>query len=97
MSENKLSKLSENEIEEKTISITVDLFKKKPGEVNLETKFVEDLAADSLDTVEFILAVEEEFDIEIPDSEASKVITVHDVVKYVISLKNGSSNHQEKA
>ena len=95
MSENKLSKILVSEIEEKVISVTAELFKKSQGEVTLDTSFVDDLAADSLDTVEFILAIEEEFDIEIPDSEASKVKKVNDVVQYVISLKHGSSHHHK--
>ena len=96
MSDNKLSIMSENEIEEKIISITAELFNKKPAEINLETSFSENLAADSLDTVEFILAIEEAFDIEIPDSEASKVLTVNDVAKYVISLKSGSGDSSSR-
>jgi acyl carrier protein len=97
MSENKLSKISATEIEEKIISITADLFKKTQGEVTSDTSFVDDLAADSLDTVELILAIEEEFDIEIPDSEAGKVKKVSDVAQYVASLQKDGSSHKDKA
>ena len=48
-----------------------------------ESKFAEDLGADSLDIVELVMALEEEFDIEIPDADAEKVVTVGDVVDYI--------------
>ena len=50
-----------------------------------EANFVEDLGADSLDTVELIMAFEEEFDVEIPDTDAEKIKTVHDVIDYIES------------
>ncbi len=52
-------------------------------EVTLESSFIEDLGADSLDIVELLMALEEEFDIEIPDEEAEKLVTVSDVVEYI--------------
>ena len=51
--------------------------------VTLEASFIDDLGADSLDIVELIMALEEEFDIEIPDADAEKVVTVTDVVDYI--------------
>lgn len=51
--------------------------------VTMDTHLVDDLGADSLDAVELIMALEEEFDIEIPDSDAEKVVTVGDVVEYI--------------
>ena len=51
--------------------------------VTPEARFTDDLGADSLDTVELVMALEEEFDIEIPDSDAEKVVTVGDVVDYI--------------
>ena len=48
-----------------------------------EAKFIEDLGADSLDTVELIMALEEEFSIEVPDEQAEKLLTVGDVIKYI--------------
>jgi acyl carrier protein len=52
-------------------------------EVTLESSFIDDLGADSLDIVELIMALEEEFDLEIPDSEAEKIATVGDAVEYI--------------
>jgi len=57
-------------------------------EVKPEAKFVEDLGADSLDVVEMIMALEEKFEIEIPDSDAEKIQTVQDVVNYIEKAKS---------
>ena len=56
-------------------------------EVTLESSFIDDLGADSLDIVELLMALEEEFDIEIPDEEAEKLTTVSDVVEYIKNNK----------
>jgi len=56
-------------------------------EIKPEAKFVEDLGADSLDVVEMIMALEEKFEIEIPDSEAEKIQTVQDVIDYIEKAK----------
>jgi acyl carrier protein len=52
-------------------------------DIKEESKFVEDLGADSLDVVELIMELEEKFDIEIPDADAEKIATVGDVIKYI--------------
>ena len=51
--------------------------------ITMETTFIDDLGADSLDIVELIMALEEEFDMEIPDADAEKIVTVGDVVEYI--------------
>ncbi|MBB5022020.1 acyl carrier protein [Desulfurispira natronophila] len=53
--------------------------------VNPESSFIDDLGADSLDTVELIMALEEEFGLEIPDDEAEKIVTVQDAISYIDS------------
>ena len=58
------------------------------SEVTSEARFVDDLGADSLDTVELIMAFEDKFDVEIPDDEAQKMETVSDVIKYLESNKS---------
>ena len=63
--------------------VIVEQLNVSPDEVKPEAKFVEDLGADSLDVVEMIMALEEKFEIEIPDSEAEKIQTVQDVVDYI--------------
>ena len=55
--------------------------------ITMETTFIDDLGADSLDVVELIIALEEEFGIEIPETEAEKVVTVGDVVDYINSVQ----------
>lgn len=55
--------------------------------VKLESKIIEDLGADSLDVVELIMALEEKFEVEIPDSDAEKLIKIEDVVHYIENLK----------
>jgi len=68
--------------------VIVEQLNVSPDEVKPEAKFVEDLGADSLDVVEMIMALEEKFEIEIPDSEAEKIQTVQDVVDYIEKAKN---------
>ncbi len=63
--------------------VIVEQLNVSPEEVKPEARFVEDLGADSLDVVEMIMALEEKFEIEIPDSEAEKIQTVQDVVNYI--------------
>jgi acyl carrier protein len=68
--------------------VIVEQLNVSPEEVKPESKFVEDLGADSLDVVEMIMALEEKFEIEIPDSEAEKIQTVQDVVDYIEKHKS---------
>lgn len=56
--------------------------------ITTEATFVDDLSADSLDIVELIMSLEEKFELEIPDEEAEKIVTVGDVVKYIVEHKN---------
>ena len=57
-----------------------------PAEVKEDSKFIEDLGADSLDVVELVMALEEKFDIEIPDEDAEKILTVSDAIKYIENI-----------
>ncbi|MBW5406115.1 acyl carrier protein [Morganella morganii] len=70
-------------IEERVKKIIVEQLDVKEEEVKNEASFVDDLGADSLDTVELVMALEEEFDIEIPDEEAEKITTVQAAIDYV--------------
>lgn len=72
---------------DKIREIVVEQLGVDADQVTLEANFVEDLGADSLDTVELIMAFEEEFDVEIPDTDAEKIKTVQDVVNYIESNK----------
>ena len=75
--------MSSEEIFEKVKAIIVEQLQVNEDAVTQEASFIDDLGADSLDIVELIMALEEEFDIEIPDSDAEKVVTVGDVVEYI--------------
>ena len=75
-------------IEERVKKIVVDQLGVKEEEVTLEASFVDDLGADSLDTVELVMALEEEFETEIPDEDAEKITTVQQAVDYVTSHKD---------
>ncbi|NLJ92615.1 MAG: acyl carrier protein [Aeromonadales bacterium] len=70
-------------IEERVKKIIIEQLGVKEEEVKLEASFVDDLGADSLDTVELVMALEEEFDTEIPDEEAEKITTVKAAIDYV--------------
>lgn len=75
--------MSDNSIEEKVRSIIVEQLGVESDKVTADAKFIEDLGADSLDTVELAMAFEENFDIEVPDEEAEKLQSVADVVAYI--------------
>ena len=70
-------------VEEKVRSIVAKQLGLGEDEVNNESSFIDDLGADSLDTVELVMAFEEEFNCEIPDSSAEKIITVKDAVDFI--------------
>jgi acyl carrier protein len=70
-------------IEQKVRDIIVEQLGVDPEQVTPEASFVDDLGADSLDTVELVMALEEEFDLEIPDEEAEKITTVGDAIEYI--------------
>lgn len=70
-------------VEERVKKIVVEQLGVKEEEVNPESSFVDDLGADSLDTVELVMALEEEFETEIPDEEAEKITTVQQAVDYI--------------
>lgn len=74
---------AEKSVESKVREIVVEQLAVKPEQVTPEAKFIEDLGADSLDVVELVMALEEEFGNEIPDEEAEKLTTVGDVIKYI--------------
>lgn len=70
-------------VEEKVKQIIVEQLGVDEGEVTPNASFVDDLGADSLDTVELVMAFEEAFDLEIPDEDAEKIKTVQDAVEYI--------------
>ncbi|MFI0348610.1 MAG: acyl carrier protein [Chthoniobacterales bacterium] len=77
--------MSEKSIEEKVRDIIVEQLGVTAEQVTLNASFIEDLGADSLDTVELVMAFEEEFGVEVPDEDAEKLQKVGDVVTYIES------------
>lgn len=75
--------MNQEEIFEKVKKIIVEQLGLAETSVTMEASFIDDLGADSLDIVELIMALEEEFDMEIPDEDAEKIVTVSDVVDYI--------------
>jgi acyl carrier protein len=70
-------------VDEKVKDIIAEQLGVKKEEIKAESSFIDDLGADSLDTVEVVMALEEEFGIEIPDEDAEKITTVGEAVKYI--------------
>jgi acyl carrier protein len=79
--------MADKTIEQRVKEIIVEQLGVNADQVTQEAKFIEDLGADSLDIVELVMALEEEFGNEIPDEQAEKLLTVGDVVKYIEDLQ----------
>lgn len=79
--------MSSEEILEKVKGIIVEQLGVADTAVTMEASFIDDLGADSLDIVELVMNIEEEFEIEIPDEDAEKIVTVGDVVNYIKERK----------
>ena len=75
--------MAEQNVLEKVKKIVVENLGVEADKVTEKSSFIDDLGADSLDTVELVMAFEEEFGCEIPDEEAEKILTVEDAVKYI--------------
>ena len=75
--------MSSEEVFEKVKETIIEQLGVADTAVTMEAAFIDDLGADSLDIVELIMALEEEFDMEIPDADAEKIVTVGDVVEYI--------------
>ena len=72
-----------SDVASRVMTIVVEHLGVDESKVNLEASFIDDLGADSLDTVELVMAFEEEFGIEIPDDAAEKIVTVNDAVSFI--------------
>lgn len=83
--------MNKDDIYQRVMKIVVEQLSVEASEVSLESSFANDLGADSLDQVELVMALEEEFETEIPDEDAEKITTVGDAVEYV-AKHNGSKS-----
>ncbi len=79
------------EIEQKVVSIVSEQMGVDKAEISLETSFINDLNADSLDTVELVMELEDEFDLNIPDEEAEKIQTVGAAVSFIQKYMEGKN------
>jgi len=77
-----------SDIQAQVTEIVVEQLGVNADEVTVDASFIDDLGADSLDTVELVMALEESFDCEIPDEEAEKITTVAEAVKYINSVQS---------
>ncbi|HDH99806.1 MAG: acyl carrier protein [Candidatus Latescibacterota bacterium] len=83
--------MAERSVEERVRDLVVEQLGVNPEQVTREASFIDDLGADSLDTVELVMAFEEEFGLEIPDEDAEKITTVGDAITYIEKkLQEGS-------
>ena len=76
------------EIKQKVISMIAQQLGKAEGDITLESHFIDDLGADSLDLVELIMSMEDEFGVEIADEDAEKILKVSDAIDYISNNKN---------
>jgi len=76
------------EIQERIVKIISEQLGKDESEISMSSNFIEDLDADSLDTVELVMALEEEFEIDIPDEAAEKITTVQSAVNFISETKS---------
>lgn len=84
-------------MKDKIIQLIADQMNIKPEDIKMENEFIKDLKADSLDVVELIMNLEDHFNLQIPDEEAEKLVTVKDVIDYVASHTetNDKGNNEE--
>jgi acyl carrier protein len=81
--------LNEQEIVGKVKKMVASQLRKSEDEISLESAFIEDLGADSLDLVELVMAMEDEFGLEISDEDAERIVTVQDVINHILEHKKG--------
>ncbi len=77
--------IDQTTVEEKVVAIIVEQLGISEDEIKPESNFIDDLGADSLDTVELVMAFEEEFDLDIPDEEAEKILTVGIAISHIVA------------
>lgn len=75
--------MNEEQIKESVINIVSEVLGKPVGEISVDSKFVEDLGADSLDNVELVMKIEEEFDLEIPDEKSMEITSVGQAISHI--------------
>jgi acyl carrier protein len=84
-----MTSLNEQEVVGKVKKMVASQLGKSEEEISLESAFIEDLGADSLDLVELVMAMEDEFGLEISDEDAERIVTVQDVINHILEHKKG--------
>jgi acyl carrier protein len=84
-----MASLNEQEVVGKVRKMVASQLGKSEEEISLESAFIEDLGADSLDLVELVMAMEDEFGLEISDEDAERIVTVQDVINHILEHKKG--------
>ncbi|MGE5445032.1 MAG: acyl carrier protein [Ignavibacteriales bacterium] len=84
-----MASLNEQEVVGKVKKMVASQLGKSEEEISLESAFIEDLGADSLDLVELVMAMEDEFGLEISDEDAERIVTVQDVINHILEHKKG--------
>jgi len=84
-----MASLNDQEVVGKVKKMVASQLGKSEEEISLESAFIEDLGADSLDLVELVMAMEDEFGLEISDEDAERIVTVQDVINHILEHKKG--------
>ena len=82
-----MAQLTQDEVFSKVRKVVAEVFKVEESRISLETKFMEDLKAESLDIITLLMEFEEAFDKRIPDEDAEKLLSVQDAVKYIMAME----------
>ena len=82
-----MAQLTQDEVFAKVRKVVAEVFKVEEGQISLQTKFVDDLKAESLDIITLLMEFEEAFDKTIPDEDAEKLLSVQDAVNYIMSME----------
>jgi acyl carrier protein len=82
-----MAQLTQDEVFAKVRTVVAEVFKVEESQITLETKFMDDLKAESLDVITLLMEFEEAFDKRIPDEDAEKLLSVEDAVKYIMSME----------
>ena len=86
-----MAQLTQDEVFAKVRKVVAEVFKVEESRISLETKFMEDLKAESLDIITLLMEFEEAFDKRIPDEDAEKLLSVQDAVKYIMAMEENAT------
>jgi acyl carrier protein len=86
-----MAQMTQDEVFAKVKKVVAEVFKVEESRITLETKFIDDLKAESLDIITLLMEFEEAFDKRIPDEDAEKLLSVQDAVKYIMSMEESTA------